>query len=204
MEIRTESLSMEASYKLITGTVVPRPIAWVTTQNELGGTNLAPFSAFTFVSSYPPMVGFNVGRRVGEQKDTSRNIHAYGEFVVNIADETMVEALHLSSFEHAPEISEADLLGLETVGSAIVRPRRLASAPVSMECRLTEILSFGKSGSEFMVGEVLMFHIRDDLYVDGKIDSGRLRPLCRIAGPNYAKLGEIIAMQPISKLPGGG
>ncbi len=202
MEIHTDTLNAQGSYKLITGCVVPRPIAWVSTLNERGRVNLAPFSAFTFVCSFPPMLGFNVGRRLGEQKDTSRNIRVNGDYVVNIADESMLEALHLSSFEHPPEVSEAELLGLETVACSIVRGQRLAKAPISMECRLTQILTFGSSGADFMVGEVLLFHVRDDLMVNGKIDSGRLRPICRLAGPNYAQLGEILTMKPVSRLPG--
>ena len=202
MEIHTDTLNAQGSYKLITGCVVPRPIAWVSTLNERGRVNLAPFSAFTFVCSFPPMLGFNVGRRLGEQKDTSRNIRVDGDYVVNIADESMLEALHLSSFEHPPEVSEAELLGLETVACSIVRGQRLAKAPISMECRLTQILTFGSSGADFMVGEVLLFHVRDDLMVNGKIDSGRLRPICRLAGPNYAQLGEILTMKPVSRLPG--
>lgn len=204
MEIPSDTLNAEESYKLITGTVVPRPIAWVSTVNQWGGINLAPFSAFTFVCSFPVMLGFNVGRRLGEIKDTARNIRANSDYVVNIADESMLEALHLSSFEHPPEVSEAEFLGLETVSCSMVRGKRLAKAPISMECRLNQILNFGSSGADFIVGEVLLFHVRDDLLVNGKIDSGRLRPICRLAGPNYAKLGEIITMQPVSRLPGGG
>lgn len=198
MEIRADSLDDEAAYKLLTGAVVPRPIAWVTTLNPVGGVNLAPFSAFTFVSSYPPMLGFNVGRRGLETKDTSRNIHACGEFVVHIGDETMIEAIHLSAVEHPPEVSETELLGLETVASERVRPARLASAPISMECRLHEILRFGATGSEFIVGEVLLFHVRDDLISGGKIDTAKLRPVCRLGGPNYARLGEIVTMRPLA------
>jgi flavin reductase (DIM6/NTAB) family NADH-FMN oxidoreductase RutF len=204
MQIVTSSLSPEQSYRLITGAVVPRPIAWVSTLNENGTTNLAPFSAFNFVCSFPLMLGFNVGRRLGLQKDTARNIRRHGEYVVHIADETMVEMLHLSSFEHEPEVSEAELLGLETAAAESIRGNRLTAAPIAMECRLSQILNFGTTGADFIVGEVQLIHLRDGLYKDGKIDSTDLRPLCRIAGPNYAGLGEIYAMKPVSNLPGGG
>ena len=90
MDILAVSLGADAAYKLLTGVVVPRPIAWVTTISTAGVVNLAPFSAFTFVSNKPPMVGINVGRKAGQLKDTARNIHETGEFVVNIADETMI------------------------------------------------------------------------------------------------------------------
>ena len=129
MDLSADSLGPEAIYKLITGIVVPRPIAWVTTLSPGGRVNLAPFSAFTFVSNKPPMIGINVGRKAGQRKDTGHNIHATGEFVVNIADETMIEPLHLSSIEYAPEVSEVETLGLEVAPSTAVRTPRLAMAP---------------------------------------------------------------------------
>ena len=201
MELAAAGLSPEATYKLLTGIVVPRPIAWVTTLSPEGRVNLAPFSAFTFVSNKPPMVGINVGRKAGAMKDTGRYIHAMREFVVNIADESMIEPLHLSAIEFAPEISEVEELGLETVPSRAIRTPRLAAAPISMECRLHRTVAFGDTGSEFMVGEVVLFHVRDGLSEGGKVDTGKLRPICRIGGPNYAKLGEIVRMKPIAQTP---
>ena len=201
MDIPAAGLDPEATYKLITGIIVPRPIAWVTTLSPGGAVNLAPFSAFTFVSNKPPMVGINVGRKAGRLKDTVVNIHAGGEFVVNIADETLIEPVHLSAIEYAPEVSEADLLGLALKASQAVRVPSLAAAPISLECRFHSATAYGETGSEFMVGEVLVFHIRDGLCVNGKIDTAQLRPLCRIGGPNYAKLGEILSMQPIGQTP---
>lgn len=199
MDFAASTLGPEAMYKLLTGIVVPRPIAWVTTLSHGGGVNLAPFSAFTFVSTKPPMVGINVGRKAGVMKDTGNNIHATGEFVVNIADESMIEPVHLSAVEYAPEVSEVELLGLAVAPSTHIRTPRLAQAPISMECRLHRAIAFGETGSEFMVGEIIAFHIRDGLCVNGKIDTAKLRPICRIGGPNYAKLGEIISMKPIAQ-----
>ena len=199
MDFAANTLGPEAMYKLLTGIVVPRPIAWVTTLSPSGGVNLAPFSAFTFVSNKPPMVGINVGRKAGVMKDTGNNIHATGEFVVNIPDETMIEPVHLSAIEYPPEVSEAELLGLPVVPGTHIRTPRLADAPISMECRFHRAIAFGDTGSEFMVGEVVAFHIRDGLCVNGKIDTAKLRPICRLGGPNYALLGEIITMKPIAQ-----
>lgn len=199
MEIVASTLDTEAVYKLLTGLVVPRPIAWVTTRSASGAVNLAPFSAFTFVSNRPPMVGISVGRKAGVVKDTARNIHATGEFVVNIADETMIEAVHLSAIEHAPEVSEVEVLGLETLPGVAVAVPRLAGVPASLECRLHRAVAFGEGGSEFLVGEILRFHLREGLLVNGKVDTRRLRPICRIGGPNYATLGDIVAMRPIAQ-----
>lgn len=197
MQIATESLDREAAYKLVTGAVVPRPIAWVTSCDAAGVVNLAPFSAFTFLSSFPPILGFNVGLRDGQPKDSSTNIQAMREYVVNIADESMVEAVHDSSIAYPPGVSEVEALGLAVEPSIRVKPPRLARAPVSMECRLQQVLSFGNNGASFIVGEVLLFHVRDDIVRDGKIDSAKMRPLCRLAGPNYAGLGNIVTLRPV-------
>lgn len=199
MDIEASSIGPEATYKLLTGIVVPRPIAWITTLSEAGVVNLAPFSAFTFVSNKPPMVGVNVGRKAGVMKDTGNNIRATGEFVVNIADEALVDPVHRSAIEYPADVSEVAVLGLEVQPSLKVRPPRIAAAPVSMECRLHRTIAFGDTGSEFMVGEVLVFRLRDGLMENGKIDSAKMRPLCRIAGPNYAGLGEVMRLQPIAQ-----
>lgn len=201
MEIVATTLGAEAAYKLLTGIVVPRPIAWVTTISPAGIVNLAPFSAFTFVSSQPPMVGINIGRKAGRRKDTGRNIHDTGEFVVNIGDETMIEAIHGSAVEYPPDVSEVEVLGLDVVASHAVRPPRLASTPISLECRLHRAIEFGQTGSEFTVGEVLVFHVADRLLEGGKIDTAKLRPVCRLGGPTYARLGEIVTMPAIAQTP---
>jgi flavin reductase (DIM6/NTAB) family NADH-FMN oxidoreductase RutF len=199
MQIAAETLDPEATYRLLVGVVVPRPIAWVCTLNAAGGVNLAPFSCFTFVSNKPPMVGINVGRKAGVLKDTGCNIHARGEFVVNIADDSLIETVHASAVEYPPEVSEAELLGLETVPGERVATPRLAAAPVSLECRFHRAVAFGDTGSEFIVGEVLVFHLRDGLLENGKVDAARLRPACRLGGPNYARLGEIVRLPPIAQ-----
>lgn len=197
MDISPASLDEDQAYKLVTGIVVPRPIAWVTTLNEDGTVNLAPFSAFTFVSTEPPMLGFNCGRRLGERKDTARNIQRMREYVVNIGDEGMLEAIHASSAELPPNVSEAAQLGLQTAPARVIATPRLAAAPASMECRLERVLQFGISGAEFFVGEVVNFHVRDDLYRDGKVDTEKLRPAARVGGPVYARLGEFVRFAPI-------
>lgn len=199
MQIAADTLDPEATYRLLSGIVVPRPIAWVSTLSKAGVVNLAPFSCFTFVSNKPPMVGINVGRRSGARKDTGANIHASGEFVVNIGNASQLDAIHESSVEHAPDVSEAELLGLATEPSDRIRPPRLRDAPVSLECRLEQVVPFGRGGSEFMVGEVLVFHLRDGLYRNRKIETLELDPVCRIGGPNYATLGKIITLRNVGQ-----
>ena len=199
MHVDPKTLSADESYRLMTGVVVPRPVAWVTTIAENGGVNLAPFSTFTFVSPKPPMLAFSVGQRGGIYKDTARNILANEEYVVHIADRALIEAVHGSAVEHPPDVSEVEMLGLATEPSLHVRPPRISAAPIAMECRLRQCLEFGETRSRLIVGEVVAFHFRDGLMKGGKIDSKVLDPLCRLAGPNYATLGEIVAMQPIAQ-----
>ena len=201
MLIAAPELTPEQTYKLMSGIVVPRPVAWISSLGPGGKVNLAPFSCFTFVSNTPPMVGVNIGRKAGVRKDTARNILAHRHFVVNLGDETLLDAIHASAQEHPPEVSEAELLGLEVVPSEAIGTPRLAVTPISMECRLHSVTPFGNTGAEFFVGEVLVFHIRDGLAQDGKIDTEKLRPVCRIGGPNYATLGPIITKRAIQQTP---
>ncbi len=199
MDIIPGDLTAEQSYKLLTGMVVPRPIAWVTTLSSDGVANLAPFSAFTFVSPKPPMLAISVGSKAGVYKDTARNILAREEYVVHIADQPLIEKVHRSAIEYAPEVDEIRELGLKTVPSRHVAPPRIEVAPVALECRLRQCLEFGDTRSRLLVGEIVHIHLRDDLVVDGKIDTMKLNPIARIAGPTYATLGEIIRMTPIAQ-----
>lgn len=201
MRIDPSELGAEQAYRLLTGIVVPRPIAWVSSLSETGGVNLAPFSTFTFVSPKPPMLAFSVGRRGGVYKDTARNILKSEEYVVHIADTSLLEAVHESSIEFEPHVSEVEHLKLETAPSEKVAPPRLVDAPIAMECRLRQCLEFGDTRSRLIVGEVLAFHIRDGLVENGKIDTEALDPIARIAGPRYASLGEIVTMKSVFQTP---
>jgi flavin reductase (DIM6/NTAB) family NADH-FMN oxidoreductase RutF len=194
MIVDPHSLSAEKAYRLLTGVVVPRPIAWVTTVNKKGGVNLAPFSAFTFVSPKPPMLGISIGRKGETYKDTATNIMATEEYVVHIADSSQIKELHASSEELPSDVSEVEKLGLETTACERIAVPRLSAAPVAMECRLRHVIEFGETRSRFIVGEVLLFHIRDGLLNDGKIQTMDLAPICRLGGPNYAGLSDVITM----------
>ena len=196
MDIAPETLSIEATYKLLTGCVVPRPIAWVTTLSDDGRINAAPFSAFTFVSNRPPMVGVSIGKKVGVLKDTPRNILARKEFVVNIGDLNLLDQLHLSAQEYPPDVSEVEELDIEVLPSVRIKTPRIAKAPVSLECTLNQVVSFNKK-TGFYVGEIVNFHIRDGLLKNGKIETAELNPICRLGGPNYATLGDIITKKTI-------
>lgn len=201
MRIDPSGLGAERIYRLMTGIVVPRPIAWVTSLSAKGVLNLAPFSAFTFVSQKPPMLAISVGRKAGVYKDTAHNILDTEEYVIHIADTPLMTALHDSSVEHPPEVSEVEQLGLETLPGERIKVPRLAAPPVAMECRFRQCLEFGDARSRLIVGEVVMFHIRDGLVKDGKIETEALDPIARIGGPRYARLGEIVTLRTVFQTP---
>ena len=197
MRIDPAYLDAETAYRLITGVVVPRPIAWVTSLSATGVLNLAPFSAFMFVAPKPPMLAISVGRKGGIYKDTAQNILNNEEYVVHIADSSLMNAVHESSTEHPPDVSEVEELRLSTLPGERIKVPRLAAAPIAMECRFRQCLEFGETRSRLIVGEVLVFHIRDGLLNNGKIETEALDPIARIAGPRYAKMGEIVTLKPV-------
>jgi flavin reductase (DIM6/NTAB) family NADH-FMN oxidoreductase RutF len=199
IDVRPESLSAAESYKLLVGIVVPRPIAWVTTRNADGSINLAPFSCYTFVSSEPPMVAISIGRRAGIAKDTSRNAQRVGEFVVNVVDESQAMPMHLSSAEHPADASEAEIHGVTLAPSITVATPRVAAAPIALECRLDQVIPFGRLKTDLVIGEVTLFRIADALYRAGKVDSIAMKPLARLGGPNYARLGEILTLPTVGE-----
>lgn len=196
--IDAADLDASAAYRLLTGVVVPRPIAWITSRDAEGRVNLAPFSAFTLVANDPPMVGVNIGLRAGQKKDTSSNIEETGEYVINIPAWGSRGLVHESSEPHEPGVDEAELLGIETIPSDRVDVPRLRDVPVSLECRLDRIVSFGRAGAQFTVGEVVRFHIRRDLLHEGKVDTVALDPAARVAGPVYSRIGEVARLRPVS------
>jgi flavin reductase (DIM6/NTAB) family NADH-FMN oxidoreductase RutF len=197
MRIDPSDLGAEQAYRLITGVVVPRPIAWVTTLSGTGVVNLAPFSAFTFVSPKPPMLAISVGRKAESYKDTAHNILLTEEYVVHIADTPLMAAVHESSVEYPPHISEVEELKLETLPSERIAVPRLEAAPIAMECRFRQCLEFGETRSRLIVGEVLLFHFRDGLLKNGKVETEALDPIARIGGPRYARLGEIVTLKSV-------
>lgn len=197
MFIDARNLSPSDTYRLLVGSVVPRPIAWVTSGTRPGPVNLAPFSSFAWVSQHPAMLGFTVNQRADARKDTIRNIERDGEYVVNIASEAFLSQLHASSERFPPEQSEADLLGLALTESELVNVPRLRDAPISMECRHQSTTAFSPTGGEFVVGTVVAWHIDDAVMHGGRIDTELLRPLGRLAGPRYTTLGDITELPPV-------
>jgi flavin reductase (DIM6/NTAB) family NADH-FMN oxidoreductase RutF len=199
LDIEANGLSVEECYRLLTGVVVPRPIAWVTSLSEAGVVNLAPFSHFTFVAAKPPMLAISVGRKAGNMKDTAANILSTKEFVVNIASFDLVAEVHSSAIEYPSDVSEVDILKLETRPSLAVKPPGIVRCPVQMECVLHQCIDIGPRKTQLIIGEVLHFRIREGLMRDGKIDTMELQPLARLGGPNYATLSDVVTMANIDR-----
>ncbi len=180
-------------HKLMIGSIVPRPIAFVSTLSKDGIRNLAPFSYFNGVCSNPPTIMFAPSRRgyKGKTKDTLNNIRETEEFVVNIVSEDFAEQMVACSTDFDPEVDEFDVSGLIPAPSTIVTPPRVEESRVSFECRLNQIVEIGEgsAGSGFVViGTVVLFHIEDDVYEDGYINLEKLNPLGRLAGSAYSRI----------------
>jgi len=179
-------------YKLLIGAIVPRPIAFVSTVNAQGAFNLAPFSFFTAISANPPVICFSpmIRGRDGARKDTLRNIEGTPEFVVNIVSEDFAAQMNECSAEFPPEVDEFAVSGLTPVPSDLVKPPRVAESRVNMECRLMQIVNVSAKplGGSLVIGEVLRFHVADEIIQNSRIDPDLLRPIGRMGGPSYTRV----------------
>ncbi|GGG03304.1 flavin reductase family protein [Paenibacillus aceti] len=196
--IYPENQSERDNYKLLIGSIIPRPTAFITSQSKDGVLNAAPFSYFNVVTSEPPMISISIQRKKGEYKDTSRNIIETGEFVVHISDEDYIEAINQTAANLPPEESELELTQLTTLASEKIKVPGVAEAKIRMECVLERAIELGGTPSsptcDLIIGKVVCFHITDELYESGRIDAEKLKPVSRLAGNNYSKLGEIFAI----------
>jgi flavin reductase (DIM6/NTAB) family NADH-FMN oxidoreductase RutF len=160
------SLAPGLPYKLLTATIVPRPIAWITTLDADGTVNAAPFSFFNAVSGAPPVVVIGVGDRTpGDPKDTGKNIAARGEFVVNLVDSDLAGAMNVTAIDFPYGVSEMEQAQLATAPSVHVKTPRIAQSPVSLECTLHSLIPIGDERS-VVLGNVVAFHIRDEFVLD--------------------------------------
>ncbi len=194
MQLDPQTLSQHDVYRLLIGCVVPRPIAWVSSVGEDDVPNLAPFSFFMGVCGDPPTIAFSSGRREGNKKDTVHNIEHTGDFVVNIVDDDLAEQMNLTAGDYPPEIDEFDLTGLTPVPGFKVHAPYVAEAPISLECRVVQITPVGRGPHSLVLGEIVHFHVRDELYQNGRIDMHALRPVGRLAGHLYSHIHDIFEM----------
>lgn len=201
MEFDFATLPPKDRYRLLIGSVVPRPIALVTTRDTKGVPNAAPFSFFNCFSHDPPIVALGMELRAeGVLKDTVRNIRATREFVVNLVSEAIAERMNICAVDFPEGVDELSEAGLTAVPSSVVKPPRVAELPVNMECKLIEELHFGEAGKRSIVlGEVLRFHIHDDVLTPrGHIDLDAMKPVGRLAGSGYVRLSDRFDMKRMS------
>jgi flavin reductase (DIM6/NTAB) family NADH-FMN oxidoreductase RutF len=187
----TREMSQRDAYRLLIGSVVPRPIGWVSTVSADDVGNLAPFSFFMAATGSPPTVVLSTSFRDGEPKDTLRNVMEIPEFVLNVVSEEMGDAMNATSEEFPADVDELIAAGLTPAPSSRVRPVRVSEAPINMECKVVQLVPVGdpKAGSTLIVGEVLAWHIRDE-YFDAermRIRLDELRALGRMAGDGYTR-----------------
>jgi flavin reductase (DIM6/NTAB) family NADH-FMN oxidoreductase RutF len=193
MEITPSSLPWQSIYKLMIGSIVPRPIGWISTLDAAGRPNLAPFSFFNAAGANPPHVLFcpMVRDTDGQAKDTVQNVRSTGEFVVNIFGEALAAQMNITSTEFPADVDEFEAAGLTAAPSLTVRPPRVAESPMHYECLVAQIVDLGHQpgAGSIVVGRVLHIHVADELLVGGdKIDIAALQPIGRLAGHGYCRV----------------
>ena len=192
--IEPNTLTSAESYKLMTGVIVPRPIAWITTVGKGGTHNAAPYSFFTGIAMKPPIIGFSVGLRNGRKKDTLKNIEYSRDFVVNVVTESLKEGMNVSAIDFPEEVDEIQKANLTAVRSEKVKSPRIAESPINLECNVLKIMILGKSRDRFIIGEIVRFHIARDIMFEHKIDFSKLRALGRLAGAAYCRTTDLIKL----------
>lgn len=198
MKIDPSNLNWEELHELLVGAVVPRPIAFVSTVGEDGVFNVAPFSFFAAMSMRPMLVGFtSIRKRDGQKKDTLVNSEFSRDFVINVVTETLAQAMNQTSTNYPSHVDEFKEAGLTPVKADIVKSPMVAESPINMECRLLQILEFGDLPriSSFIIGEVVRFHIKDELYVNNEIQMSELKAIARMGGQLYCRTRDIFEMK---------
>ena len=191
-KIKAETLSDMQNYKLLSGSIIPRPIAFVTTQN-LKGISTQPRLVFNVVNHTPPMIAIAVQRTNGNRKDTSINIEQSGEFVVHITDEAIVNDVNETAAPLEYGVNELKRTSLSMIDSDLIKVPAIKEAKVRFECKLHQIVQLGNkdNGSDLIIGEIVMYHIDEEVYFeDSKIDANQLNPVARLAGNDYSLLGQ--------------
>ncbi|WP_308633986.1 flavin reductase family protein [Paenibacillus silvisoli] len=187
------------NYKLLIGSIVPRPIAFVTTLTDDGILNGAPFSYFSIVSSNPPMISLSVQRKTGVMKDTARNAKGRREFVVHIVDESNVKQVNETAANIPSNRSEVELAGMTPVQSDEISVPGIKESKIRMECVLEHALELGGTpdspGTDLLIARIVKFHFADEIIENGHIDAQKLAPISRMAGNYYSKLGQLFEIE---------
>jgi len=191
MKIDPGTLDWRDAYKLLIGSIVPRPIAFVSSVDLEGRCNLAPFSFFTGICADPMMVCFApmIRGTDGRKKDTLANIEATNQFVINIVGEKIAGQMNDCAIEYPPDVDEFEQVGLTKMKSECVDPPSVKECEVHLECTLHQIVSFGEQpgAGSLVIGRVVCVRINDELYENGKINTVKLRPIGRLAGQAFTR-----------------
>jgi len=199
MEFNPDTLEASAIYKLLTGSVIPRPIGWISTVDKNGINNLAPFSYFNAVGEDPPHVMFSTVRGNNTNKDTLNNVLANGQFVVNMVTEALAEQMNATAQPVASEIDEFELTGLTPIPSTLIKPMRVKESPITFECEMVHhyfLENHKNGGACIIIGRVVMMHFDESVLLDNyKINMENYKPVSRLAGSNYSKIGKIFSIK---------
>ncbi len=186
MEMSPENLEWREAYKLLVGSILPRPIAFVSSIDQDGISNAAPFSFFTAICADPMLICFSPMRRGtdGSKKDTLVNIESTGQFVINIVSESFAEKMNDCAIDFASNIDEISFVGLTKEPGAKVNVPRIKESLVHLECELHQVLHFGETpgAGSLVIGRVVHVHVQDQLFGNGRIDTAGLKPIGRMAG----------------------
>lgn len=193
----------QQNYKMLIGSIIPRPIAVISTLNEDGSNNIAPFSFFTAVSANPMIIGFSpmIRTSTGELKDTPKNIFREKEFVVNFATESNAEKVNKTSLEMPYGEDESILSKLKMLDSLKVKARRVEESPIHFECIFRDSLSYGDhvGAGQFITGEVVQIHINKDMYQDSKVVTKKVRQVGRGAGLDWIRCNDVFELERLMK-----
>ncbi len=199
MQFDPNELENSAVYKLLTGAIIPRPIGWISTISEDGINNLAPFSYFNMIGDDPPHVMFSTRRDNNTNKDTLNNVLATQQFVVNMVTEEVVEPMNASSQNVPSTVDEFELIGVTPLPSLKVKPMRVQESPIHFECQLVHhyfLEDHQQGGACILIGRIVMIHVADALLLDNyKINPETYKPVARLAGSNYTKIGETFSIK---------
>ena len=192
-------LEYSAVYKLLTGAIIPRPIGWISSVSEEGINNLAPFSYFNAVGDDPPHLMFSTGRGNNTNKDTLNNVLATKQFVVNMVTEELAEQMNTTAQSVPHDVDEFELAGVTPIASVKVKPMRVKESPITFECELVHhyfLEDHKHGGACVVIGRIVMMHFNDEVLLDNhKINLETYKPISRLAGSNYAKLGELFSIK---------
>ena len=195
-------LSAKTHYKILTGSIIPRPVAFVTTKSpDSEVVNAAPFSYFSIVSANPPVISISIQRAEAKQKDTARHAIRSGELVVHISTEPIVEELNKTAATLPSEESELDHTSLTLEPSTFISVPGITEASIRMECTLYEHIEIkddnGAVTADLLLAKVAGYHLSPEVYDDstGYLDAEAIQPISRLAGNDYSKLGELFTLK---------